>query len=178
MDFHSFSQVVEIVEKVLIFQQFGRKKVCVKMQEMEKKRVEKQKRVEKEGNNFYENLEKSCKKLVYMSETDADFTVFVGNEAEAVTKEEILKQTKSSPNTLIEEKSFDEFFLRLTEIQDWFAAEQKQMAEKFSTLEKLLRENLISKKVFRIGKIQIDIYVVGLDAENKLVGVKTKAVET
>lgn len=178
MDFHSFSQVVEIVEKVLVFQQFGRKKVCVKMQEMEKKRVEKQEKGEKKVNNFYENLEKMCKGLVYMSETDADFTVFVGNEAESITKEEILKQTKSSPNTLIEEKSFNEFFLKLTTIKDWFGDEQKQMAEKFSILEKLLRENLISKKVFRIGEIQIDIYIVGLDAENKLVGVKTKAVET
>lgn len=148
------------------------------MQEMKKKSVEKPKKGEKIVNNFYETLEKMCEGLVYMSETDANFTVFVGNEVEAVTKEEILKQTKISPNTLIEEKSFDEFFAKLTKIQDWFATEQKQMAEKFSELEKLLRENLIGKKVFRIGKIQIDIYVVGLDVENKLVGVKTKAVET
>jgi hypothetical protein len=148
------------------------------MQEMEEKSVKKQEKGEKKVNSFYEKLEKMCKGLIYMSETDADFEVFVGDRVDSVTKEEILEQTKSSPNNLVEEKSFDEFFAKLTKIQDWFATEQKQMVAKFSELEKLLRENLISKKVFRIGKIQIDIYVVGLDAENKLVGVKTKAVET
>ncbi len=39
-------------------------------------------------------------------------------------------------------------------------------------------KNLRNLKVFKVGKIQLDIYVVGLDAENRLLGIKTKAVET
>ncbi|MCA1623686.1 MAG: nuclease A inhibitor family protein [Acidobacteria bacterium] len=33
-------------------------------------------------------------------------------------------------------------------------------------------------KVFKIGKIELDVYAVGLNAENRLMGIKTKAVET
>ncbi len=39
-------------------------------------------------------------------------------------------------------------------------------------------KNLRDLKVFKIGKIQIDVYVVGLDAEDNLLGIETKAVET
>jgi hypothetical protein len=42
----------------------------------------------------------------------------------------------------------------------------------------LLEENLADLTVFRIGSIRIDIYVVGLDADGNLAGIKTKAVET
>jgi len=42
----------------------------------------------------------------------------------------------------------------------------------------LLEKKLKELKVFKIGKIQLDIYVVGLDAESNLTGIQTKAVET
>ncbi len=125
-----------------------------------------------------DKLSELCKKLVYISETDAEIEVFIGKKASAITTEEILIQTKSSPNVSVEEIKFEEFFLRLTKTQDWFGTEQKNNVAKFKELEKYLIENLINKKVFRIGKIKIDIYVVGLDAENNLSGIKTKAVET
>ncbi len=44
--------------------------------------------------------------------------------------------------------------------------------------EELLENNLKGLKVFKIGKIQLDVYVVGIDAEGKLTGIKTNAVET
>jgi hypothetical protein len=66
----------------------------------------------------------------------------------------------------------------LTEIQDWFGDEEKETAQKFARLRELLEKNLRDLKVFKVGKIQLDVYVVGLDAESKLTGIKTKAVET
>jgi hypothetical protein len=41
-----------------------------------------------------------------------------------------------------------------------------------------LKENLRDLKVYRIGRIEIDIYVIGIDSQNNLMGIKTKAVET
>ncbi len=125
-----------------------------------------------------QQIGKLCEGLYYMSETDAEITPYTGSEAEATTKEEILSQTKSAPNTPVEERDFDEFFPRLTEIQDWFGDEEKQMVRKFTGLRDLLKNNLKDLKVFKIGKIELDVYVVGLDAENRLMGIKTKAVET
>ena len=103
---------------------------------------------------------------------------YVGEQAEAVTKEKLLSQTKSASDAPVEERDFAGFFIRLTEIQDWFGDEEKEMAQKFTGLRQILENNLRDLKVFKVGKIQLDIYVVGLDAENKLTGIRTKAIET
>ena len=129
-------------------------------------------------NNSARQIKETAQGLYYISETDAEILPFIGGEVKAVTKEEILSQTKSGTNLPVEERDFADFFTRLTEIQDWFGDEEKEKAQKFVRLKELLEKNLKDLKVFKIGRIQLDIYVVGLDAESKLVGIKTKAVET
>lgn len=129
-------------------------------------------------NKFVDDLEQSLKDLWYMSETDAEIDVFTGKKADAVTKETLAEQTNISSETKIEEKDFTDFFKNLTKIQDWYGDEEKETAAKFSTVQRLLEENLKDLKVFKVGQIEIDIYAVGLDSQSILTGIKTKAVET
>jgi len=145
------------------------------------KRKKKMKIVEKADVNKDElakQIKKVAEGLYYISETDAEIFPFIGNKAQAVTVEEILKETESAADTAVEERDFNEFFARLTEMQDWFGEEETAVADKFAELKKLLEENLKDIQVFKIGKIQLNIYVVGLDSESNLIGIKTKAVET
>ncbi len=123
-------------------------------------------------------IKKITKGLYYISETDAEIFLLIENKAEAVTVEEVLKQTESAADTPVEERDFNTFFARLTEKQEWFGDEETATANKFAELKKLLENNLRGLKVFKIGKIELDIYVVGLDSESNLMGIKTKAVET
>lgn len=127
-------------------------------------------------------LAKRVKKIVrglyYISETDAEILPFTGAKAESVDKETLLAQIGGAVDSQVEERSFDDFFSRLTGIQDWFGDEEKESAQKFSELKEILQKELKDLKVFKIGNVELDIYVVGLDAENILRGVRTKAVET
>jgi hypothetical protein len=125
-----------------------------------------------------EQIKKASEGLYYISETDAEISPFAGTRADAVTKENLLSQTANKPDAPIEERDFEGFFTRLTKIQDWFGDEEKHAAERFARLKELLEKNLKDLKVFKVGRIEIDVYVVGLDSENKLMGIKTKAVET
>jgi hypothetical protein len=125
-----------------------------------------------------ELIEKAAEGLYYISETDAEILPFAGSKAESVTKEEFLKQTQNKSDVPVEERNFDDIFQRLTTISDWFGEEEKRKAEKFAELRDLLVKNLKDLKVFVIGKIQVDIYFVGLDAQGNLMGIQTKAVET
>jgi hypothetical protein len=134
--------------------------------------------VDSEIIDFTDKLSKLCEGLIYISETDAGFTVFKGTKIEMLSNETILTQINGSPNVAFEEQNFDEFFLRLTTVKDWFGEIEKQMAKRFGELQEFLKLNLKDLKAIRIGKIQIDIYIIGIDAENNLVGVKTYAVET
>jgi len=129
-------------------------------------------------NPFVEKVKELSAGLYYISETDAEILPFAGTRADAVTKEEILRQTQSAPDAPVEERDFAEIFARLTALQDWFGDEEKATAEKFLALQRFLEENLKDLKVFKIGSIQIDIYFVGLDADGNLMGIQTKAVET
>lgn len=135
--------------------------------------------VEKMPNDLLiEKIGKAVEGLYYISETDAEILPFSGEKAEEISKEKILAQTKNSENSNVEERDFAHFFERLTKNQDWFGDEEIKNAQRFTELKNLLEENLRDIKVFKIGSIQLDIYVVGLDKENNLRGIKTKAVET
>lgn len=130
-----------------------------------------------EVNDLNQQITESVAGLTYMSETDAELVAFAGQKADVVSVENLLIQI-GRKNCKVEEKGFNEFFEPLIKIQKWFGKEERKMTEKFSILKDLLKQNLIQKKVFRVGKKEIDIFVVGLDKDNFLRGIQTKAVET
>jgi hypothetical protein len=142
-----------------------------------KKKLKKNKEKSEEAETLSQQLAEAVNGLIYMSETDAEITVFEGQRTDSVTRENFLAQIGKS-DLKVEEKDFNDFFRPLTEIQDWYGEDERRMTEKFNELKILLQQNLIDKKVFRLGKKEIDIYVVGLDGQNILRGVQTKAVET
>ncbi len=76
--------------------------------------------------NFSDRVKRLAEGLFYISETDAPIAPFEGGKAEAVTKEEILRLTGKPLETPVEERNFDEIFLRLTMIQDWFGEEEAE----------------------------------------------------
>lgn len=123
-----------------------------------------------------EQIKKVSAGLYYISETDAEIFPFTGDKAEAVSAETILQQIKK--DAPVEERDFENFFDRLTKMQEWFGDEEIKSANKYAHLKELLQKNLRAIKVFKIGRIEIDIYIVGLDVENRLMGIRTKAVET
>lgn len=123
-------------------------------------------------------LAAACEGLIYISEMDAPVIPFYGSKAETVTGETILRQAGLPADSPVTELSLDAFFGRLTEIREWYGETEKQRAKKFSELQTLLGENLSDPKVFRVGRVQVDIFAVGLDSDGRLAGVTTKAVET
>lgn len=132
----------------------------------------------KKVQSLNEQIAETLAGLIYLSETDAEIKVFKGQKTDSVTRENLLLQIGQVNDIKVEEKGFYEFFEPLIKIQKWFGEDERKMTEKFERLKKLLQQNLVEKKVFRIGKKEIDIYVIGLDKENILRGIQTKAVET
>ena len=132
----------------------------------------------KNDSELFHEIERACEGLIYISETDAPVLAFAGQPADAVTANVILQQTGLAADAPVEERNFAEFFDRLTAIRDWYGEAEKARAQKFLELQKLLEENLSELKVIRIGRIQLDIFAVGIDKDGCLMGVSTKAVET
>jgi hypothetical protein len=129
-----------------------------------------------EEDSFSDQVKTIVKDLYYISETDSEIFPFVGRKAASVSADELLRQLGRTDS--VEERDFEDFYKRLTKMQEWFGDEETATANKFSELKKLLLKNLKDVKVFKVGKIEVDIYIVGLNSESVLAGVWTKAVET
>lgn len=123
-------------------------------------------------------LSEASEGLIYISETDAEITPFEGGPAGEVTAGSLLAQIGAPADSGVEERGFEEIFGRLTRVYEGAGEEQAATAGRFGALKQVMEQNLRDLKVFKVGRIQVDVYMVGIDADGNLSGVKTKAVET
>jgi hypothetical protein len=128
--------------------------------------------------SFEEELKMACEGLYYVSETDAEIFPFFGGKVTDGAREMVLKAAGLKKKEKVEERPFVQFFERLTKVRDWFTEIETENTRRFLNLQNLLEDNLTDLTVLRIGRIQIDIYVVGIDKAGNLVGIRTKAIET
>ena len=124
-----------------------------------------------------EALKEATRGLTFMSESDYPLEVFDWGQA-APTPEFLRGLDNSAPDAPIETRTAPEFFRAATSEPDWKGAEELAVAKKFQTLLRLLEANLSDLKVFRVGTINIPVYVVGRSADGSWLGVSTRVVET
>lgn len=117
--------------------------------------------------------------LLWTSETDAPLDVISWQEqAKELTSERLLELTHHASDTSVATLNVDDFFSAATEEQDWFGDEETAIAANYRTLVVLLKENLHDLKVYRVGEVTIDLYIVGQTDAGDLVGIATQATET
>ncbi len=126
----------------------------------------------------YEQIAEAAEGLIFISETDAPIDPFRWEQADEVTVETVREMAQIDVDSPAEEADVDAFFSKLTAKKEWFGDRENERAERFAELFDVQRANLRDLRVFRFGRIQVSICVVGLDAEGCLAGVMTKAVET
>ena len=124
---------------------------------------------------IFGELSKLCDSLLYISEIDAAVTPFF---SPGEFPETFLMDQRTSSEAKIETGSIDDFFAKATSEKDWHNAKDKERVEKYRRLKTFMKANLRDLSLYRIGRIRIDIYVIGIDAEGNTAGIQTKAVET
>lgn len=126
---------------------------------------------------FQRELKAVCRSLTYISETDADVIPFAAEKPATRSLESYLAALDITSKE-IEERDFDDFFVRLTSEKDWHGRREKKRSKQWSELRDVLEKNLEDIRVIRVGNIHLDVYIAGVDASGRLAGVKTKAIET
>lgn len=117
--------------------------------------------------------------LTWMSETDAPIQVIWWKDCSAIeTPEQLLEQTHHEVGTPVEEVELEPFFEPVVTEQDWFGNEEKKTAAKYRSLLSALKKHLTDIKVYRVGEVDIDIYIVGVNEAKSVVGIATQIVET
>ncbi|MEH2010586.1 nuclease A inhibitor family protein [Nostoc sp.] len=124
-----------------------------------------------------EKLKEASTGLLMMSESDYPFEVVQWEGAAPATQEKILQLT-GSQDLPIEVVDLDYLFRNCVFEQEWHNELQKKDVQKFQTLVQTLKDNLSDISVYRVGKINIDAYIIGKTQDGDLAGVVTKLVET
>jgi hypothetical protein len=133
---------------------------------------------QKKNRSLRARIEKICSGLTFISETDEPVELFdpgIGNEISAA---ELIRAAQKEPDAFVEVQNAYAFLDRLSEMKSWYTEEEIRNAKRFARLRKVLTSELADLKLFRIGSIQIDIFVVGRDTAGNVLGIRTRAVET
>jgi hypothetical protein len=122
-----------------------------------------------------ETLTQASQGLLMPSESDYPFEVFVWEDVE-LTPQKILELTNYPPATSIEEVELDYFFRNVATEKDWHDKIQKENVAKFQNLVQVIKDNLADIRVYRIGTIEVNVYIVGNN--DGVAGLATKVIET
>jgi Nuclease A inhibitor-like protein len=143
-------------------------------------------------------LEAACAGLLMPSESDYPLETFVwpttmttggGGTASTVlpiSATQLLQRIGQDDNedTLVELTTLDDLFANIAFEQDWYDDIQRQQVVRFQALLQTIRAQLGQIQVFRVGTIDIQVYIIGrllhgsTGEDDMIGGIKTKLVET
>lgn len=129
------------------------------------------------SSDIVDRLKLASDGLQCMSESDYPFEVFQW-EGQEPTTETVIQQTDHTPDTPVEVVPLDEFFQNETQEQYWHNDQEKAMVKRYQCLVETLKQSLSDIQVYRLGTVEIDVYIVGKAPSGDLAGLSTKVVET
>ena len=124
-----------------------------------------------------EELREATRGLTYMSESDYPFEVFRWDAAEP-SHEYLRGLTGEAADAPVETRTAANFFRVAASEAEWKSAEELATARRFQSLLRLLEQNLTDLRVYRVGSINIPVYVAGRGQSGNWLGVSTRVVET
>ena len=118
--------------------------------------------------------------LLFMSETDAPFTpVDAPQSPFAGLDDAAVRSLAGHPATdAVEVISVDAFFRNAVKEQEWHTPEELANAKRYQALVALIHAELPDAKVYRVGKIALDVLILGTGPGGGALGLTTKVVET
>jgi hypothetical protein len=123
-------------------------------------------------------LEEATKGLLYMSESDYPIAVIRWDGPEQLSPDYLRKVAGADSSAMVEESTLEDFFRVPAGEQEWKGEAQLAEAQRYQCLRELLEENLKGIRVYRVGEINIGIYVVGQSQEGNWLGLSTRVIET
>ncbi len=125
-------------------------------------------------------LERAADGLLYTSESDHPFTFYHGpaRASAPLTAAEFRAAAGVPADSIVEEVSLDNFLARHVEHVDPNDAAAVALVPRYEALARELRATVREARVFRVGRVVVRCYVVGVDAFGNVTGLETVAIET
>jgi Nuclease A inhibitor-like protein len=122
-------------------------------------------------------LTKTTTDLLWSSESDYPFEIVTWPLGTELIPTALFKDLPDADRS-IETMTVADLFAPVLTIEDWYEAEELAQVNRYTDLIHAIESNLIDLQVFRVGEVEIAIYIVGKTPDGDLVGLKTYVVET
>ena len=132
----------------------------------------------KRDEDVLDELERAAAGLLFVSEADYPFEVFKWDGAVEITPQFLREAAGQSRDAAVALKSVDEFFAAAVSEPAWKTGEELSTARRYKSLVATLKNNLGDLRVYKVGEINIPVFVVGRGGEGNWIGLKTRSVET
>jgi hypothetical protein len=123
--------------------------------------------------------------LLWSSESDYSFEIVTWPQGTELTPTALFGKSPAAVgvqptvgNRSIETMTVTDLFAPVLTIEDWYEAEELAQVNRYTDLLHAIESNLVDPQVFRVGEVEIAIYIVGKTPAGDLVGLKTHVVET
>jgi hypothetical protein len=122
-------------------------------------------------------LKQATASLLWVSESDYPFETIAWERGIDMTPTALFPEL-SAPDLPIETMITTDFFEPVLNIEDWYGDEELAIVDRYADLLQTIDANLSEVLVYRIGEIDVAIYIVGKTSDGDLVGLKTRSIET
>lgn len=127
-----------------------------------------------------DRLKQATQDLVWVSESDYPFEVVTWKCGTQIDPKVLFTSPTVADliNVPIESITLKDFFAPAITIEDWYEQAELTQVDRYQKLLQAIESNLTEVTVFRVGEIEIAIYIIGKTPNGDLVGLKTQIVET
>jgi hypothetical protein len=115
--------------------------------------------------------------LLWSSESDYPFEIVTWERGIELTPTALFSELEQ-PNISIETITLTALFNPVLTVEDWYEADELAQVSRYIDLLQAIDSHLSDVQVFRVGEVEIAIYIVGKTPDGDVVGLKTYVVET
>jgi hypothetical protein len=121
------------------------------------------------------NLEQAASGLLMMSESDYPFEYFATDDA-AINEPLLLKLADKPQGTLTEKTTIDYLFRNMADPNS--PSVKPETSARFREFMESLKNELTDIAVYRVGEIQVQVFIIGINLQGTVSGMRTLLIET
>jgi hypothetical protein len=123
-------------------------------------------------------LKRLSEGLLFISEADYPFEIFYGEASAQISTQSLPGFAGLPADSPVEAATVDDFFKAAVSEPDWKVEQELAVARRYQALLRFLKERLDDVKVYRVGRVNIAVYIIGRTEAGNWLGLSTRVVET
>lgn len=119
-----------------------------------------------------EQIKEAAKDLYFLSESDFPLVPFHWKIQGGELAAKLISESGNPENSPVEKVSLAHFFRNMVNL------DEPEIAQRFIKLQEILHEKLQGLEVYRLGTIQVKVFIVGEMPDGSYAGLSTISIET